>query len=105
MSLSQGARKETQESSNRDPASPSVREAQEPTRGRNALKYIGVQIISYREHLNSDEKRAKRERDKAVDKRALERDAADRRGCHSPEEDELPGGVQGLREHELVQCR
>jgi hypothetical protein len=77
MSLSQCARKETQECSNRDPALFLVRKAQEPTRRRHALKNVGVQFISYRDDLNRDEKRAQRERDKAVDKRAIERDAAD----------------------------
>lgn len=42
MSLSQGARKETQECSDRDSALHSVRKAREPTRGSHALKYIGV---------------------------------------------------------------
>lgn len=95
MSLSQGAGKEAQECCNRNPAH-SFHKAQEPTRGRHALKYVGVQFVSHRHDLNGDEKRAKRERDKAVNKRAVERDAADRRGCHSPEEDDLPGGIQGL---------
>ena len=67
MSLSQGARKETQERGNRDPASHSVRMDQEPTRRRHALKYVGVQFIFYGDHLNSDEKCAKREGDKAID--------------------------------------
>ena len=64
MSLSQGAGKEAQERCNRDPASHS---AQELTRGRHALKYVGVQVVSHRQDLNGDQKRAKRERDKTVD--------------------------------------
>lgn len=58
MSLGQGARKKAQERCNCDPASQSLYETQEPTRGRHALKYVGVQFVSHRQGLNRDEKRA-----------------------------------------------
>lgn len=69
----------------------------------DVLEDVRIQLVLRSEELNDDEQATEGEGDETVKERSAEADAADGRGAHPAEEDQLPLVVQRRLAHQIVQ--